>query len=344
MFFFKKIRYLFFSVFFLIFILITFFALDHENRRSIISRILVLHDFYRLKTLDHGLQVRDFSILSKKLNDYIIASKKFSKGRTYMLPGIYEATELVVSRAITQDDYNKLENIFEQLLEFDDRIYKFHIWYARAISDNDYQKALDHINIAINISPAENEAYRLAIFISQKNNDLELANKYCIKYNDEFLGGNLPLKYGTLFNSYNNQKFFLRVNNLKDVNQLNFINSNFVINQSETYEFIFDKSTNLNGVDLHIAPLSNLILNIKEMKYFSSGAEININENDLSISSNNSYIIENLDNSLNIIVSQMKEEVLRLRHKSLENIDKLEISMTIKKMQFTNSNFCKIYK
>ena len=40
----------------------------------------------------------------------------------------------------------------------------------------------------------------------------------------------------------------------------------------------------------------------------------------------------------------MKEEVLRLRHKSLENIDKLEISMTIKKMQFTNSNFCKIYK
>jgi hypothetical protein len=80
------------------------------------------------------------------------------------------------------------------------------------------------------------------------------------------------------------------------------------------------------------------------MKYFSSGAEININENDLSISSNNSYIIENLDNSLNIIVSQMEEEVLRLRHKSLENIDKLELSMTIKKMQFTNNNFCKIYK
>ena len=108
-------------------------ASDHENRRSIISRILVLHDFYRIKTLNYGLQVRDFTLLSEKLSNYMF-SKSFSNGRTYMFPGIYEAAELVVSRAVTQDDYNKIENVLEQLLEFDDRIYKLHVWYARQLA------------------------------------------------------------------------------------------------------------------------------------------------------------------------------------------------------------------
>ena len=109
------------------------------------------------------MQIRDFSLLSKKLDTYIEFSKKFSAGKTYMFPGIYEATELVVSRALTQDDYNQIENVLEKLLEFDNRIYKLHVWYARALSDNDYQKALKHIDIAIKISPSENEAYREAL-------------------------------------------------------------------------------------------------------------------------------------------------------------------------------------
>lgn len=344
MFFFKKIKYLLLFIFFLIFISITFLASDHENRRSVISKILVLHDFYRLKTLNYGLQVRDFSLLSKKLNNYINASKKFSKGRTYMFPGIYEATELVVSRAITQDDYNKIENILKELLEYDDRIYKLHVWYARAVSDQDYKKALEHINTAIKISPSENEAYRLALFIAQKLNNKELANSYCIKYNNSFLGGNLPLQYGTLFNSYNNQKFFLKANNLKDPAELNLFNSDFILNKKKKYEFIFTESINLNGFNIYLAPLSNLILQIDKIDYFSDGIKYSINPNNLTITSNHSYLLENTDSSSDILVSQMKEEILKLRHKNIKRTEKLELSMNIKKMQFTNSNLCEVYK
>jgi len=344
MFFFKKIRYLFLFIFFLFFILITYFASDHENRRSIISRILVLHDFYRIKTLNYGLQVRDFTLLSEKLSNYINFSKSFSNGRTYMFPGIYEATELVVSRAVTQDDYNKIENVLEQLLEFDDRIYKLHVWYARAVSDQDYKKALEHIDIAIKISPAENDAYRLALFIAQKLNEKKLANFYCEKYNNAFLGGNLPIDFGTLFNSFNNHKFFLEANNINEKNSLNFINSNLIINKKNKYEFIFDKSVDLNGVNLYLAPLTSLILQVDKIDYFSKGTLYSINPNNLIITSNYSYLLEKSDGSLEILTSQLKEDVLKLRHESLKDIEKLQLTMNIKKMPITNSNLCEVYE
>mgnify|MGYP000899845775 CR=1 FL=1 len=58
--------------------------------------------------------------MTKELNKlHNVLSKKISKNKNYMLPGIYEATELIVSRAITQDDYNKIEEALKNLVDFD---------------------------------------------------------------------------------------------------------------------------------------------------------------------------------------------------------------------------------
>ena len=40
----------------------------------------------------------------------------------------------------------------------------------------------------------------------------------------------------------------------------------------------------------------------------------------------------------------MKDEVLRLRHDNLNLVEKINISMQLKKMNFVNSNLCKINK
>tara|TARA_B100001142_G_scaffold56884_1_gene55589 strand:- start:1489 stop:2520 length:1032 start_codon:yes stop_codon:yes gene_type:complete len=343
MFFFKKIKYLTIIIFFFLFLILTFLALSNENRRSIISKGLVLHDFYRIKSLTYGLQIRDFSLLSKKLDTYIEFSKKFSAGKTYMFPGIYEATELVVSRALTQDDYNQIENVLEKLLEFDNRIYKLHVWYARALSDNDYQKALKHIDIAIKISPSENEAYREALYIAQNLNDKNLANNYCKIYKESFLGGSKPLHFGTVFDSFNNQNFALNISKLKK-NNLNLINSNFVLNKDINYEFILNEKTDLNGIDLYFTPINNLILKINKIDYFSKENKYSINPNNLSVTSNHSFVLEKSDETFEVLLTQMKEELLRFRHQNLERIDKLNISMEIKKSNIANSNFCKTYK
>ena len=341
---FKRIKYLIFFILFLLFTSITFLALDSENRRKIIHRILVLHDFYRIQSLSYGLQVRDFDLLSKKLNNYINFSKKFSDGRTYMLPGLYEATELVVSRAVNQDDYNKIEKILKELLKFDNRVYNFHVWYAVAISDDDYEQALKHLDLAIKISPSESEAYRQALIILQKIDDENLANSYCIKYSDAFLGGNASLKFPTLFNSFNNYKFSMKVNDIERGQENNFIHSNIIIDKNKSYEFILNDKKDLNGLNLYFAPINGLILQLERIEYFSSGKKKDINYKDLTITSNNSYFFEDSLKSQNILINKMKEDIIRLRHQNLKNVEKLKIVMKVKKAQITNDFFCKIYK
>tara|TARA_B100000965_G_C19550376_1_gene739698 strand:- start:680 stop:1606 length:927 start_codon:yes stop_codon:yes gene_type:complete len=303
---------------------------------------MVLHDFYRIKSLTHGLQTRNFTLLSKKLEDYIDFSKKFSEGKTYMFPGIYEATELVISRAITQEDYNKIENILKYLLEFDNRVYKLHVWYARAISDTDYKTALKHLDKAIKISPSQNEAYREGLIIAQRLGYKDLGKYYCNLYNDSFLGGAKPLHVPTLFDSYNNKDFSLKVNSVVDDNFKNYIKSNISINEKKTYEFIFPSLTNLNGINFYFAPLSGLELEITEVKYYSENTEYSISPLDITITSNNSFISPTNGKALRIFILQMKEEVLRLRHKSLNEVEKVNVTMNFKKMKLTNNALCEI--
>ena len=336
----KKTGYFVLTIIFIFFGIIAFFAVDNNLRRSVISKVLVVHDFYRLKSLTRGLQTRDFSLLSKKLENYIEVSKKLSKGKTYMFPGIYEATSLVMSRAITQDDYNKIENILNYLIELDDRIYKLHVWYARAVSDTDYKVALNHLNKAIKISPSENEAYREALIIAQRLENNDLATQYCRQYRDSFLGGHKPLHFPTLFDSYNIQNFFLKVNSINKKKHINFIKSNISLNNGKSYEFIFSSPTNLNGFNLYFAPLAGLEIKIIQIKYYSENQEYLIFPKDLTITTNKSFILESEDNSLKILLNQMQEEVLRLRHKDFNQIEKTHITMSIKKMNLTNSKLC----
>ena len=79
------------------------------------------------------------------------------------------------------EDWDK-QNIFKQLVEIDNRVYKHHVWYARSLSDDSVDKALKHLNTAIKISPSESDAYREIIRIGQDLNDIELTSKYCKIY------------------------------------------------------------------------------------------------------------------------------------------------------------------
>ena len=344
----KKIKILLASLILFFLAIIIFFTVNHEFRRSIFTKVLVFHDFYRIKTMTHGLQSRDFEILSKKLNNYIEASIKISKNKNYMLPGIYEATELVVSRAITQDDYNKIEEVLKKLIDFDDRVYKPHVWYARALIDNDHNLALEHLKLAIEISPSENEAYREILRIAQSLNDKDMANKYCKIYQNSFYGGEKPLHFATLFKSYNNNKFSIKtVYNLKneitsgilDVTENDYLNSQILQNTKKLYEFIPTQVKDLNGINIYFSPLSGLKVNIKSITYYSDNEYFVFEPNDLSITSNHSFI-DQINEKLTIYLTQKIDEVIRVRHTEMKKIDKINILMKIEKMNIASNDLC----
>lgn len=340
--FFKKNQKIFIFLFILVFLIFSFFlvlSLSPELRRSFFSKSLVLHDFYRIKKMSIGLQNRDFGLLSKRLQEHIEFSKLISEDKNYMFVGIYRATDLAVSRAVEQDDYNNLQNIFKQLIEIDSRIYKPHVWYARSLSDTDTTKALKHLNIAIEISPSESEAYREIIKIGQNLNNLEMTSKYCKIYQNALSGGNTQ-EFATLFNSFNNDKFAIKLFSKNEIDYTDYLGATTMLNKNNNYEFLPSKNlTEIAGLNLYFSAAEALKINFKKIYYHADDKTYEIGHEDITISSQNSYIEENQGN-ISIFLVPKKEEVIRIKHNHLKKIKKIEIEMSIEKMNLAGRSLC----
>ena len=340
--FFKKNQKIFVFLFVLVFLFFSFFvtiSLNSELRRSFFSKFIAAHDFYRIKKINLGLENRDFVLLSKRLQEYIDFSKLVSDDKNYMFLGIYRATDLAVSRAIEQDDYNNLESIFKQLIKLDNRVYKPHVWYARALSDSDIIEALKHLDIAIEISPSESEAYREIIRIGQNLNDLEMTSKYCKIYKQALSGGNTR-KYSTLFNSFNNDKFAIKLFSKNEINYTDYLNATTLLNENNSYEFLPSKElTEIEGLNLYFSVAEALKLKFKKIYYYDDNKTHEISHKDITITSQNSYIEEN-DENISIFLTPKKDEIIRIKHSHMKKIKKIKIEMSIEKMNLAGKSLC----
>ena len=335
----KKNLFIFLSLLILSFFI--FLSVNFELRRSIFSRILVLHDFYRIKKLTIGLQERDFKLISEKLQDYIDFSKLISDGKNYMFHGIYDATDLAVSRAIEQADFNNLENIFKQLIDLDNRVYKPHVWYARALSDNNKEEAIKHLDIAIEISPSESEAYREIIKIGQSLNDKTMTSKYCEIYNKALSGGSQQPHYSPLFDSFNNDKFAIKLISRNNKKSTNYLSATTLLNEINIYEFLLStKLLEIDQLNLYFSSAEALKIKFKKINYYDDNKVNEIDYKDLTVTSQNSYIEESED-GVSVFLIPKKDEIIRISHRTSHKIKKLQIIMSIEKMNIASKSLCK---
>ena len=335
----KKNLFIFLSLLILSFFI--FLSVNFELRRSIFSRILVLHDFYRIKKLTIGLQDRDFKLIAVRLQDYINFSKFISDGKNYMFQGIYDATDLAVSRAIEQEDFNNLENIFKQLIDLDNRVYKPHVWYARALSDNNIEEALKHLDIAIEISPSESEAYREIIKIGQSLDDRTMTSKYCEIYNKALSGGSQQPHYSPLFDSFNNDKFAIKLISRNNKKSTNYLSATTLLNEINIYEFLLStKLLEIDQLNLYFSSAEALKIKFKKINYYDDNKVNEIDYKDLTVTSQNSYIEESED-GVSVFLIPKKDEIIRISHRISHKIKKLQIIMSIEKMNIASKSLCK---
>jgi hypothetical protein len=335
----KLILIIFFS--FLI-ILITYFTFNYNLRRTILTYIFVTHDYYQFKRLSYDLQRRNFSNVSKKILNYIDISKKFTDKKSYMIPGIYKAIELAVSKAIEQDDYNYLEKPLIELLEMEPNLYKPNVWLARALSDNDYNESIALLKKAISLSPAQEDAYREILRISQITKKNKLIKEYCDNFFISQLGGTIDHDYGNLFGYVNLKKFAIKFNS-EEKDQNFYIHSGIKLGKFINYEFIPTTPLDLNGVNLYFSFLSGIKINISEIILHSQKGHEVIQTKDLIITSNSSYI-ENNNDQISIFSLNEGDEIIRIIFRKdkfiFKKIEKIELKINFEKMSLTNNFYC----
>tara|TARA_Y100000590_G_scaffold467713_1_gene647587 strand:+ start:4155 stop:5180 length:1026 start_codon:yes stop_codon:yes gene_type:complete len=340
----KKIALL---IIFLIILSLSFFIINPDIRRSILTYVFVTHDYYQLKSLMKDAQVRDFDNASKKLSRYINISKKLTNDSSYMINGIYDAVELVINRAVLQDDYNKLENVIAELVRMEPNSYKPNVWLARAYSDNKPKESIILLEKAISISPAQEEAYREILRIAQIYNIENLNEKYCKLYPNTQLGGFKSTHYTTLFNSNNLRRFALNLNQ-KNHESYFYTNDGMILNKFYNYEFALDKLHNIDHVNLFFSFLPGVNLQIKSIELFSNDNKFIVGKDQMLITTNNAYFYQSPNYSnedfISLIFTTDLDEIVRIKFKDnkiFKKIEKINILMNFKKLNLTNTELCK---
>jgi hypothetical protein len=344
----KKFIKFFILPFFLLFVvLISIFTFDSSLRRTLLTYVFVTHDYYQLKRLTNDLQVRNFDSLGDKLDKYISVSKKFSKEKSFMLPGIYEAFDLVMTHANDQQEFNFLENSLIKLVDMAPELYKPKVWLAMALSDNDYKKSIKLLDEAITLSPTQEDAYRELIRIAQINGNLSIAKKYCTIYPKSQIGGNQKLPFRGIFGSYNLKKFAVKFENNNDDNFL-YYHAGIKVDNFYKYELVPQKPIHLNGLNLYFSFLPGINIQIKNITLYSKNINKTFDANQMLFSSKFSYFEKN-NEYLSILSLNEKDDVVKLIFNQdtlksninlFNSIDKVEILMNFNKMNLTNKNFC----
>ena len=243
----KKLNILISFILIILLSLIVYLTIDSQFRRTIYSKIIggyKLINYHIVGGYAHG---RDFKKGSDRIIKYIKFSQKFSFGKNVMLPGIIDTTALLTSKAYTQEEFNQIQNVYIEINNITDDIYKNHVWLARAYMDDDIEKSKEHLIKALKLSKSSEEAYREIIQIfSNKHVIPDLVKSYCKDYFQE-LAGTVVGRIATAqddnnFFQGNNSNFAISKNgNFKDLN-IKFIGT---LNNYEKYEFIFEKEENL---------------------------------------------------------------------------------------------------
>ena len=334
---------IFFTVITLIFVLfITYFTLDSSIRRYVYTKAIGSYKLYQNHIIGGHIFNKDFDLASKQILKYIEFSQKISKGKNSVLQGIIDVTELVTSKAYTQEEFNKMEKVYIKIDEITDDIYKNHIWLARSLSDNDQNESIKHLNKALRLSKSSEEAYREIIRLFSKNRKLiSLFDNYCSDYFDNFTGGSMnaigPQDDSKLF--YGSSSIF-SISRDENYSKLNpkFINN---INKYNVYDFIFEKAKDTDEFNVVKSFFAGSKVSIKNI-IIHNDKKNEIYIDDLIIHSLSSYILGQSKNEIIFLNATNEDDILKFNlNKTYKNISRITLELKLEKLALVNKSVCK---
>ena len=326
----------------LLFIAISsYFALNYNFRRATFFRVVAFINLYEFYSIRQDVIQNNIKKAAKKINNYINFSQKISKGKNAMWQGIYDVTYLASSKAKKQNDFNQLEEVYLKLIDIDPNIYMVRVWLAKALSDNDYKKSLEHLHEAIKLSPANEEAYREMIRIYLKvNNDEKLIYNYCTKYSSTQLGGNLPRNYINFFGGNNLSKFSISLN-LFENNLISYSKSITKIDSYEEYEISLINPSDVQNINIHVSFLPGVQISVKNILLRSKNKLVELSPADINFFSKSSYLIKDPDDEFVIIKGDAGDDIMTFHNnKKIKSVDKIIFNMKISRLSLTNQSIC----
>ena len=342
----KVCKYIIILILILLFLFISLLTIDSSFRRAIFSNSIAAFNLYNIISIQAHLKHNyDIEGASNKLLNYIEFSKKIANGKSKLLNGIYDATKLVESKASTKQDYVILEKVFEALVDIDPSLYEARVWLAKSYyyKKQNYNSLLQ-IDKAIEISPVQDNPYRLGLKIAREQGDEKLFSFYCNKYKNSIFGGNMPRYKESYFGGNVITKIGLEFYPRENSNQKIYTHSGIILNDYNNYEFIPVEPINIDGINIYLSFLPGIKMDIEEIILNNSIMSKKLIKKNIFASSKFSFI-DNNEDYLSFYISDENDEIINLNFNNMfEDVEKIILKMKFSKLDLTNHFNCLGYE
>lgn len=336
----KYFFYSFISLFILIIVTLTF---NSELRRQFFTYGISAYKLYMMISIQSDLKKNNLKLdyAEKKISKFLDNSNRIANGKSRLLMGIYDAINIVETSIINEKDYGKFENVLKRIVKIDPLLSNARVFLAKSLFANGKKsEAIQEIKNAIELNPLDHKAYRFLIKTGLKNIDHKLIQDICNSYFDSNLGGQNKRYKNTIFTGFNINKFAVQFNSLdknKLSNEIHYV-SGIGLNKFEKYEIVPSKSLNLNNLDLLFSFVPGTTLEIKEIILHSGSNKFEVKEENILISSKNSFFLSGEQSNI-IFFSKYDNEIINLHlGDEYKKIDKIQIDMKVSKARLTNKH------
>lgn len=300
------------------------------------------YNIYQAMSLRSAMRVRDFPAAARRLDDYMGRAQQLSRSRSRMLPGLVEATELVVEQARTQEELDILVPILKRLAVMDPELHLGQLWLARALRRREPSKALAHADAAITLIPADERAYREGIEAALVLGSSSLVVKYCKAYQGAQFGGPLPRGYANLFRAVGLRKMAIEAMGPSGKPVL-VTNLGIQLNERRSYHFQMPKPAPTQALILHLGILPGLKVQLHQLRLVVEGGTRNFDPADLIVSARTGYIDASDNKSVTVISLGQADETIQLRRLSgiFPAAERVELELTFGRLPLTNHPACR---
>ena len=279
---------------------------------------------------------------SNKLLNFINFSNYFSEGKSSFHSSIFQMAGFIENAAITKDEYLYLSEIVNTLIKKDPDLYMAKIWAAKiSMLKNENKKLIfNYLDQAIDLSPAREEAYRLALNFSYKLNENKLFNTYCRKYQDSNLGGSKPRFDDTNFYGHSISKFAIEL--LPENKEVKYYTvEGLSLNSFNNYDFSISKVRNLDGINIYMSFLPGIKIEIDEIYLVDvNNVKFKIPIDEVYSDSKFSYLDKNTKKLTYYVFKEVDEKIYINFSKKYQNITKANIKIKFSRLELTNKVYC----
>ena len=197
-----------------------------------------------------------------------------------------------------------------------------------------------YLNQAIDLSPAREEAYRLALNFSFNLNEKELFDTYCQKYHNSNLGGSKPRFDDTNFYGYSLSKFAIEL--LPEEKEAKYYTMEGIsLNTVQNYDFPISESKNLSGINIYINLLPGVKIEISEISLIDvKNTKSKVPIEQIYSDTKFSYLDNNSEKLTYYVVKELNEKIHINFSKKYQNITKINLKIKFSRLNLNNKSNC----